>query len=1176
MTHNTILDVLDEHAANRPETQAFNFLSGELETTACLTYEQLVFGAKRIAAKFVKEFEHGSRLIIPAHSTPDFVQTFLGCLYAGMVPIPITPRIERKLLESKSPILTESRASALITANRPENARLKAINGFQILNHDELSASPKDHALAHVRNEDLAFVQYTSGSESAPKGVRVTHKNILANMAMISKNFGHSETTPFVTWLPFYHDMGLVGTLLQPLYCGTTCSVLSPAAFLHNPGAWLRAIAQFGAYTSGGPNFAFELCVDRIELDAMKDIDLNCWKVAFNGAEPINASTARSFAQKFAPLGFKAAAMFPCYGMAEATLFISGGPVQSGLKTVTRGADIVDEAIAEETRPLEGAGSAKEIVSCGEIANGLKIAVVSPKGNVLDDGITGEIAVAGASISNGYLNRSDTEKSHIVIPDREADGLYFRTGDLGFVENGELFVEGRLKDLIIIRGRNIHPPDVEAKLRIAAEVLLPCGRIACFQDGSGRVFTAAELHRKYAREDPALLDALISLFREVCGEEFEFSLDGIYIVRSGAIPVTTSGKISRHKCRALIEAEPPVLMRKWMAADTIRDMEESSGVLPRASDASVAAGLVERAMGVPLAQVSWPLTRSGLDSISAFTLQQQMMSALKLQIPTRAIFTARSLEALLSAASEERSSHSSAAVAKELSTTDNIPLTATQKAIWIDPFKSRKYIDTAIILCARALDPIDPLKLESAIDTVISRHPLLRAKVTGEGNDLTFRLETSQHFKSYTDAEDLENCVTKLIANREWSPESLLFEAILFCSTAGQQLVVIICNHIVCDLLSMAVILDELSALLGGQTLEPVSDASVLHQYKNEQRLQSTEGKDADAFWSEVLDSPTNSLVLPADVYQKPGAASAAQVFFAIPDDISLDIQRLAEELEVSVYAILFTAYSLTIRRHSNVDSFIVATPVSSRIDQSVARAIGCFIDLAFLPVVLKPDISGSEHIHTVDHLMLGVRDNAWFGAPLLASKLRSKQTNNVAPLYSAMFTYQALPREFHERFSALALGLPDMPFELGQLQLTTTSQCKRPPLAELDMAICRLGDSYEGYLGSSGAYGVEALNAIVKSCISLLRLLVNDPSLTLASLTLASFMENEGVAAENNSDGKYKALRRIEEIFEDQANRTPHAIAIRDADGTVSYEQLNMESETLSKRIHRRLHRQL
>jgi acyl-CoA synthetase (AMP-forming)/AMP-acid ligase II len=443
-------------------------------------------------------------------------------------------------------VLTKETLLVTLQSRLSENPELARVNW---LSTDNIDISQSSNWQAPTLHKDsLAFLQYTSGSTGTPKGVMISHGNLLYNEELIKRGFGHTDKTVVVGWLPLFHDMGLIGNVLQPLYIGVPSILMSPVTFLQKPLTWLQAISNYKATTSGGPDFAYDLCTRKITAEQLSQLDLSSWEVAFNGAEPIRAETLERFARYFAACGFRQEAFYPCYGMAETTLFVTGG-----VKTSPPVVYQVEAAALEENRVVAAKSNegTRTIVGCGCTWLDDKIAIVDPESLIeCPAGKVGEIWVSSPSVAAGYWHRSEqtAQTFQAYLSDTE-EGPFLRTGDLGFLQDGELFVTGRLKDVIIIRGQNHYPQDIELTVQNSHPALRQnCG--AAFtvdQNSQQRLVIVQEIERSYLKR----LD-----FSEVVGNITEAVIDNhglqVYatvLLKPGSIPKTSSGKIQRHACR---------------------------------------------------------------------------------------------------------------------------------------------------------------------------------------------------------------------------------------------------------------------------------------------------------------------------------------------------------------------------------------------------------------------------------------------------------------------------------------------------------------------------------------------------------------------------------------------------------------------------------------------------
>lgn len=576
----TLVDLLRHRAQYQGDRCAYRFsIDGESDVID-LSYRELDRRARSIAVYLQSFCAPGERLLLVYPPGLEYVVAFLGCLYAGMVAVPAYPPRPNRSLSRLQSIFTDAGAAAALTTrgifpslerrwvDSPELVTLKWIVT------DLLDDAAEAWKAPDIGGETLAFLQYTSGSTATPKGVRVTHGNLLHNSKGIYHSFGLSSDCEVVSWLPMYHDMGLIGGVLQPLYGGFPVTLMSPLMFLQKPVRWLQAIAQYGAKCSGGPNFAYDLCARKITPEQVAQLDLSCWEVAFNGAEPISASVLDRFSQVFAPAGFRRSAFYPCYGLAEATLFVSGGSRLSPprLKTVDRQQLEQHRVIA--ANPTDGE-KARVLVSCGRALADQIVAIVHPETLVpCADGEVGEIWVSGASVADGYWqNPKATEESFEArlakpLSDKasHSNGFsnrsFLRTGDLGFLDEGELFVTGRIKDVIIINGRNYYPHDIEWTVERSHPSIRPnCTAVfSVDSNGEEQAIVAAEVDRNYTRSESGTKEGntqtpetdgreLIEAIRRAVAREHDVQIHTAFLLKPGSLPKTSSGKIQRRACR---------------------------------------------------------------------------------------------------------------------------------------------------------------------------------------------------------------------------------------------------------------------------------------------------------------------------------------------------------------------------------------------------------------------------------------------------------------------------------------------------------------------------------------------------------------------------------------------------------------------------------------------------
>lgn len=602
----TFVDLLRQRAEETPDRTIYTFLVNGEQETAHLTCRELDRQARSIAALLQSFQAEGERVLLLYPPGLEFIAAFFGCLYAGAIAVPAYPPRNQRHLPRIRTIVEDAQAKILLTVGKTQEKiaswldQHSALASLKIFVTDRIAAEEHPWHVPSIDGESLAFLQYTSGSTALPKGVMVSHANLLYNSAMICERFGHTSESRGVVWLPPYHDMGLIGGILQPLYVGFPVVLMSPAAFLQRPLRWLEAISNYHATSSGGPDFAYELCVGKITPEQRDLLDLHSWNLAFSGAEPVYPNTLEHFVSAFAPCGFRREAFYPCYGLAEATLFVSGGQ-----KTEPPVLEQFQAAAIEERKILPASANqskAQTLVGVGNTLSEQRIVIVEPESLTLcaADQI-GEVWVSGPGIAQGYWNRE--EETHNIFQAYIRDtgeGPFLRTGDLGFLRAGELFITGRLKDLIIIRGRNHYPQDIEWTVENCHEaVRRNCSAAFSLNvDDEERLVIVAEVERRYRRpfrppkeamtdqEDrrfrrdrrqsevldhgftpdikhPLHIETVFAHIRRAVAEHHELQVCHIVLIKFGTIPRTSSGKIQRHACKAAFLENSLDVIAEW-------------------------------------------------------------------------------------------------------------------------------------------------------------------------------------------------------------------------------------------------------------------------------------------------------------------------------------------------------------------------------------------------------------------------------------------------------------------------------------------------------------------------------------------------------------------------------------------------------------------------------------
>ncbi|WKZ47158.1 MAG: amino acid adenylation domain-containing protein [Anaerolineales bacterium] len=552
----TLLGLLRMRAESHPDRLAYRYLQDNEDEIVAITYAELDRRARAIGAWLETHGARGERVLLLYPAGLDYIASFFGCLYAGAAAVPAyPPRLNRPVPRIQAIVADSQAKFALTTSAILHNIEQRFeqspdLHALSWLNTEQVSPSLEaEWRDPNVDADTLAFLQYTSGSTSQPKGVMLTHGNLMHNLKAIRHGFQLDVTDTGVFWLPSYHDMGLIGGILEPMFMSVASTLMSPVSFLQKPFRWLDAISKYKATTSGAPNFAYDLCVDKITQEQLETLDLSAWKLAFCGAEPIRPETLERFARTFGLVGFRKSSFYPCFGMAESTLIVSGGDGPAEPRTLTVDRKALERDQVATASPNDA--NALTMVNCGKSIVDQRIVIVNPATlNQCAENEVGEIWVTGPSVAKGYWGLEDETRYTFGAHTADThDGPFMRTGDLGFLQNGELFITGRLKDLIIIHGSNHYPQDIELTVE-ASHPALQSSAGAAFsvsENGKEQLVIVQEVTRQGRQAD---VNEVASAIRQAVAEKHDLQAFAIALVKPMSIPKTSSGKIQRRATKA--------------------------------------------------------------------------------------------------------------------------------------------------------------------------------------------------------------------------------------------------------------------------------------------------------------------------------------------------------------------------------------------------------------------------------------------------------------------------------------------------------------------------------------------------------------------------------------------------------------------------------------------------
>ncbi|HEU4561526.1 MAG TPA: condensation domain-containing protein, partial [Longimicrobium sp.] len=1091
----TLVELLRGRAQRHPERAALTFLPDGEDEGESLTYAALDAEARRIATLLAAQGLRGERALLLFPPGLSFVAAWFGCLYAGVVAVPVYPPRSNRHVGRLQAIVADAGARAVLAPGAVIDSLARYADGTPQLTALRWIAaedpSPGDAwADAGAASGDVAFLQYTSGSTSTPKGVRVTHANLLANHAMLRDAFGHGEGLRVVGWLPVYHDMGLIGNVLHPLYLGGTSVMMPPAAFLQRPLRWLRAVSRYQAETSGGPNFAYDLCAERVTEAEKEALDLGAWRVAFCGAEPVRAPTLARFAAAFAGCGFRRAAFYPCYGLAEATLFVTGG--RAAEPPVVRA---FESAALEHDRAIPAAaadGTAASLVGCGAAWGEGRVEIVDPESRVVRrPGEVGEIWVAGPHVAAGYWNRADETGETFGACLANGDGPFLRTGDLGFVDGGELFVTGRAKDLIILRGRNLYPQDIEATAGASHPALQPAGAAAFPVDAGGeeRLVIVHEVRRTaLGGLDTA---AVTRRIREEVAVAHEAAVHDVVLIGPATLPKTSSGKVQRQACRGLYltgQLQP--------VGAPLSDATDSVSLPSDDSDEAGAGSPLEallrdqaaRVLRCPAASIRphLPLTALGLDSVGAARLAAAVEAATGTAVDPVWLLEPRSLREL-AADVESLTSPASQAGAESAAANGGdgdeapFPLAAGQRALW---FLHRLAPESAAYNLAVAVGvrgPLDAAAVAAALNEVAARHVALRTVL--DENEPVQRvlssyapvLEVSQAdgdaaaFRERLDAE----------ARRPFRfGDGPPLRARLFRRGPGDHVLLLVAHHAVFDFRSLEIVFDELfrailARLEGGPPLSPKAAQYPAFARWQRDLLAGGEGERLRGRLVERLRDAPTVLALPTDRPHPPvRVGRGGTVPLAADAALWARLRERARDEGVTPYVLLLAAFQVLLARWSGQDDFVVGSPAAGRTRPAFANTVGYLVN----PVVIRARLEGEptfrQHLLRTREEALAALSTQAYPFERLVEDLRPARDAGRTPVFQALFVFQQSERLGSA--TACALGMEGVREAVGPL--TLESMAVETGAAQFDLSLA-LGE-VDGALAGSIRYDADLFDA--------------------------------------------------------------------------------------------------
>ncbi|WP_342622820.1 non-ribosomal peptide synthetase [Pseudomonas alkylphenolica] len=1156
----TLVQALAQRAAQTPERVALRFLADDPQEAAVLTYRELDLRARTIAGALQARTTFGDRAILLFPSGADYVAAFFGCLYAGVIAVPAYPpeSARRHHQERLLSIIDDAEPRLLLTTSALHGS-LQALEVLaeeaapQLLAVDHLDAALADAwQVPALQADDIAFLQYTSGSTALPKGVQVSHGNLVANEVLIRHGFG-IDLNPddvIVSWLPLYHDMGLIGGLLQPIFSGVPCVLMAPAYFLARPQRWLQAISDHGGTISGGPDFAYRLCSERVSSAALAKLDLSRWRVAYSGSEPIRQDSLQAFAEKFADCGFSAQSFFASYGLAEATLFVSGSSRGQGIAALTLDAGALARNSAEP-------GHDSVQMSCGRSQPGHGVQIVDPQQmTVLGDNQVGEIWACGPSIAKGYWRNPQATAQTFV---EQGGQTWLRTGDLGFVSEGELFVTGRLKDLLIVRGHNLYPQDLEKTLEREVEVLRK-GRVAVFavdDQGEEGIGVAVEISRNVQKIVSP--QSLIKTLRQVIADACQQAPAVVLLLNPGALPKTSSGKLQRSACR-------------------LRMSDGSLDCYARFPDARQSVAVAQMLQGNPLHSLIARLWCAQLgveqvadddhffllggNSIAATQLTARLADELDLQLSLRVLFDAPLLGDFCSAVAAAQQAGVAQGAIKRLARAQALPQSLGQNRLWLlwqlEPQSAAYNIPGAL----RLRGELDQAALQSSFQALVERHESLRTVFTEiDGQALQRILPALELTVQQLDLSDLDS--DAVLARREAEAQQpfdlqagpLLRVTLARLDSEAHQLWVTM-HHIIADGWSMNILIDEFSRLYAahcqGQQAELPALTLDYADYGSWQRQWLDEGEAARqlSYWQAQLGDEQPVLDLATDHPRSSQQhKSAARLSLRVPATLTEALRSSARQHDSTLFMILLAGFQSLLHRYSGQSDIRVGVPNANRPRLETQGLVGFFINTQVLRARFTSRLSFADLLAQVRQATLQAQAHQDLPFEQLLAAFPDAREQG---LFQVMFNHQQRDLSALRRLPGLLAE--ELPWHSRE--------------AKFDLQL-HSEEDHQGRLSLSFDYASELFDAasvqrLAAHLLSLLEQVCALPTIAIGDLQLLDAQAREQLLQWGQAPAP-AAQQWVVEQLNEQARLTPQRTALVWEDGALDYAGLHQQANRLA-----------
>jgi len=1180
----------------KPQELAYAVVLDTLELESQLTYGELEHRVRSLAGHLARRVRPGARVLLLYPPGLDVVCAFWGCICAGLVPVPAPapdPVRRKHSLPRLRAIIEDAQVSLVLTTSGIEAVSSELSIAKKDGREIEWMATDRsyDHAdvveLPRLKETSLAYLQYTSGSTATPRGVMVSHGNVLSHCKALSLAGGVSDGSRSLCWLPYFHDYGLLHGIIAPFYAGIPAYLMSPITFLRRPLRWLEAVSRYSITHSGGPNFSYDSCLRAARQQPEWQADLSMWTVASCGAEPIHADTVEQFVETFGPRGFRRTSFAPAYGLAEATLLVTMKQTGAEPTFLTVEAEALADSMVKESSASER--GTRTLVGCGEPLEDTRVLIVNPRIQIAcQAGEVGEVWLAGAGIAAGYWERpEESDATFKATVAGSGEGPYLRTGDLGFIHRGELFLTGRLKDLIIVRGRNYYPHDLEWTAEQAHPGLRRgCGAAFSIESEAGeRVVLVYEIEKKLPESDMA---EVMSCIRRAMAEEYELEVYSVVLVKSGTISRTSSGKIQRHACRADFESGQLTVV----GTSTVGTIEEEQNVgvvgdTPLTQDERKLADIWQEVLGGPEPKRHENFFSLGGNSLLAAQVVARLLDIFHIEFPLSVVFEYPTLSALatrVSACSASRDSVGGLGPSVDGGLRNPLvplsaesrqgrrPLSFAQQRLWflerIHPGSSINHISMAV--CVRGL--LNPERLEKSVQAIMLRHEILRTRFEaerGEGfaevsGEMVFTIGR-RDFRRLDQAEQ-EIEVQQLLRSEAGQLFDLgtgpLFRVMLGALDVDHHVLVLTFHRLIADGWSLRLFCKELALLYeaGGEVREAgLSKLSFQYaDYVHWKRTRLEQGlrEIQRAYWVGQLSGAHQPVEIPADRSRprirtfeggvgsralSPGLVAATHLF--------------CQQQGVTTFMVLYAVFVTWLHRNTQASDIIVGSVVSGRRRVELEDVIGYCVNTVALRSELAPGLTGLDLLKQVRRVVLEAYDHQELPFEEVIEALSLRREGARSPLFNVMIVCEDDPLS---SFITQDLSATHLPWE--------------PTASEYDLVLMVV-NKVQGLelvlLHDSTIFDNSTISRMLGQIETLLVEFIGKPESRLSQLSLLTSEERRHVLLEwNQTTDPVPFSAGIHTLIEEQVERIPDAIAVICGDEVLSYQELNKRANRVARAL--------